>query len=325
MKDYLFIITLFFSLIGYSQSKKEQIETLSNKVDSLNQVLESERSISNKKNDELNSTIDNLENKVSSLNLNINNLTSEFKVIKSEYIIEINEQQKEISNLQVQLKSNIDSLLYLKSELAKVKLLSNQSINGSNSITLIGNHRSVKIGNQIWMVDNLNVSTFRNGDPIPEAKTKEAWIKAGEEGKPAWCFYENNPQNGEKYGRLYNWYAVGDPRGIAPIGWHVPTEEEWNSFISTLEEIHDYDIYNNIMQKAPGESFTNKTGFSGLVAGIRNYKGDFYKEVYWWGLTEHVFYAPSFTDSQIINTVDPCPGGCYFDPSEGFSVRCIKD
>ncbi len=92
----------------------------------------------------------------------------------------------------------------------------------------------VKIGNQVWMIKNLDVNTFRNGEAIPEAKTEDEWIKAGEEGKSAWCYYENDPKNGEKYGKLYNWYAVVDPRGLAPKGWHVPSDAEWSSLINYL-------------------------------------------------------------------------------------------
>lgn len=66
----------------------------------------------------------------------------------------------------------------------------------------------VKVGDQIWMGRNLDVSTFRNGDPIPYAETDEEWEEAGENGEPAWCYYDNDPENGEKYGKLYNWYAV---------------------------------------------------------------------------------------------------------------------
>jgi uncharacterized protein (TIGR02145 family) len=80
----------------------------------------------------------------------------------------------------------------------------------------------VQIGTQIWMTKNLDVSKFRNGDPIPEAKTDEEWVKAGENKQPAWCYYENNPANGAKYGKLYNWYAVSDARGLAPVGYHIP-------------------------------------------------------------------------------------------------------
>jgi len=91
----------------------------------------------------------------------------------------------------------------------------------------------IKIGDQIWATSNLNVSKFQNGDPIFEAKTNAQWIKASEDKKPAWCYYQNNPQNGAVYGKLYNWYAVNDPRGLAPKEWHIPANEEW-------QELRDY-------------------------------------------------------------------------------------
>ena len=93
---------------------------------------------------------------------------------------------------------------------------------------------TVTIGSQIWATKNLSVTTFRNGDNIPEAKTSEEWKKAGKEKKAAWCYYNNDPANGEKYGKLYNWYAVSDPRGIAPEGYHVPGSLEWERLISGL-------------------------------------------------------------------------------------------
>src|SRR5688500_248117 len=86
-------------------------------------------------------------------------------------------------------------------------------------------NNEIKIGGQTWMTSNLDVSTFRNGDSIPEVTSAEAWVKAAKEGKPAWCYYQNDP--GKSYGRLYNWYAVNDSRGLAPVGWHIPTNEEW--------------------------------------------------------------------------------------------------
>ena len=92
-----------------------------------------------------------------------------------------------------------------------------------------GYSQTVTIGNQVWMTKNLDVDKFRNGDPIPEAKTEEEWLKAGESEEPAWCYYRNDPKNdfGEKYGKLYNWYALNDPRGLAPEGFHIPSSEEW--------------------------------------------------------------------------------------------------
>ena len=90
------------------------------------------------------------------------------------------------------------------------------------TLQFVSAQNDVKIGNQIWMVKNLNVETFRNGDHIHEAKTLEEWKIAGENQKPAFCYYNNDPKNGTIYGKLYNWYAVNDPRGLAPAGYHIP-------------------------------------------------------------------------------------------------------
>ena len=75
------------------------------------------------------------------------------------------------------------------------------------------NYKIVRINDQQWMLENLNVVTFRNGDSIPQAVSDEAWVTAGNEGRPAWCYYENKMENGIQYGKLYNWYAVNDARG----------------------------------------------------------------------------------------------------------------
>ena len=87
--------------------------------------------------------------------------------------------------------------------------------------------QDVKIGTQTWMSKNLDVSKFRNGEAIPLAKTNAEWAKAGENKQPAWCYYENKGENGTTYGKLYNWFAVNDPRGLAPSGYHIPTDAEW--------------------------------------------------------------------------------------------------
>jgi uncharacterized protein (TIGR02145 family) len=90
---------------------------------------------------------------------------------------------------------------------------------------------TVLIGNQEWTTKNLNVSKYRNGDIIPEVKDPKKWanLKTG-----AWCYYDNDPKNGEIYGKLYNWYAVNDPRGLAPEGYHVPSQNEWQELRSFL-------------------------------------------------------------------------------------------
>jgi hypothetical protein len=89
---------------------------------------------------------------------------------------------------------------------------------------------SIKIGNQVWMKKNLDTDRFANGEPILEARTDKEWKRAEINKQPAWCYYNNNPVNGAKYGRLYNWYAVADSRQLCPAGWHVPN-------INELEEL----------------------------------------------------------------------------------------
>jgi uncharacterized protein (TIGR02145 family) len=94
--------------------------------------------------------------------------------------------------------------------------------------------QDVKIGTQVWMSKNLDVSTFRNGEAIPEAKSKEEWAKAGVNRQPAWCYYDNDSKNGKVYGKLYNWYAVNDSRGLGPKGYHIPSDAEWTILTDML-------------------------------------------------------------------------------------------
>jgi hypothetical protein len=116
--------------------------------------------------------------------------------------------------------------------------------------------QTVTIGTQVWMTKNLDVATFRNGDPIPEAKTKEEWTKAGQNKQPAWCYYDNDPANGAKYGKLYNWFAVNDPRGLAPIGYHVPTDPEWTKLTDFLGGIG-----------VAGAKMKSKSGWNSYTSG----------------------------------------------------------
>src|SRR5215831_16955339 len=94
-----------------------------------------------------------------------------------------------------------------------------------------GRYASIKIGHQKWMAKNLDVTHYRNGDKIPQVKNKAAW-KALTTG--AWCWYNNDSANGAIYGKLYNWYAVNDPRGLAPTGWHIPSDAEWDTLATHL-------------------------------------------------------------------------------------------
>ena len=114
-----------------------------------------------------------------------------------------------------------------KSKSTQAKSKTNSAASKPAAVNKVKYPGTVTIGTQTWAIANLNVNNFRNGDSIPEAKTNKEWVTAGESGKPAWCYYNNDPANGKKYGKLYNWYAVNDPRGLAPAGWTLPSDADW--------------------------------------------------------------------------------------------------
>lgn len=194
--------------------------------------------------------------------------------------------------------------------------------------------QTITIGTQVWLTKNLNVATFRNGEPIPQAKTDEEWTKAGENQQPAWCYYDNDPANDAKYGKLYNWYAVTDSRGLAPVGYQVPTDAEW----SILTEYLGGDVPAGTKMKSKSGwnsvntgnglksgNGTNTSGFSGLPGGLRYASGKF-DDVgefgNWWSSSESGpsnawsrdlgYYRSDFFRSNLYKEL-------------GFSVRCIKD
>src|SRR5665647_729933 len=151
-------------------------------------------------------------------------------------------------------------------------------------------YNTVHIGSQVWMSANLNVSHFRNGDIIPEAEGADEWKKAGNDRRPAWCYYGNNPVNGRTYKKLYNWYAVNDPRGLAPYGWHVPSTLEWDALSDYLggEGVAGDKMKSTSGWESNGNG-TNVSGFAGLLGGYRTKYGPFVNVGnfgFWWSSTE---------------------------------------
>ncbi|MBU3714820.1 MAG: hypothetical protein FGM46_07720 [Ferruginibacter sp.] len=186
--------------------------------------------------------------------------------------------------------------------------------------------QTVTIGKQVWMSENLNIDKFRNGDLIPEAKTEEEWVKAGEKGKPAWCYYDNDPKNGEKYGKLYNWYAVNDPRGLAPKGWHIPSDDEWTILTNFLGGAKVAgDKMKSKTEWKDGGNGSNSSGFLGLPGGSRANNGTFYNVGsgdYWWSSTEG---SASSAWSRFLYYYNGKANGYDFTKTNGFSVRCLRD
>jgi uncharacterized protein (TIGR02145 family) len=187
--------------------------------------------------------------------------------------------------------------------------------------------QTVTIGSQVWMTKNLDVSTFRNGDPIPQAKTDEEWERAGENKQPAWCYYDNDEANGDKYGKLYNWYAVNDSRGLAPEGWHVPSDAEWTAL---AEYLGGEDVAGSKLQSSTDWCMelngTNELGFFGFPAGYRWLGGEKFANkglnACWWSSTDH-------TNGSAYDRTMTCGygelKGLNGDKRNGQSVRCIKD
>jgi uncharacterized protein (TIGR02145 family) len=184
---------------------------------------------------------------------------------------------------------------------------------------------TVRIGSQTWAVANLNVSTFRNGDTIPEAKSNEEWKAAGDGKKPSWCYYNNDPANGQKYGKLYNWYAVNDPRELAPKGWTLPTDADWRQMTSALggQEAAGAKIKSTSGWQ-DGNNGTNETGFNGLAAGYRVENGTFMNilsNAVWWTTTEN--NSLSAIDFYLVlrNSLNRSDS----PKQRGSSVRCLKE
>ena len=179
----------------------------------------------------------------------------------------------------------------------------------------------VIIGTQQWMRQNLDVATYKNGDVIPEVTDPAVWrnLTTG-----AWCYYNNDPANGAIYGKLYNWYAVTDPRGLAPQGWHISTGAEWatlRDFLGGAEAAN-----NKMMTKGSPwnpiniNATTNESGFSGLPGGVRDTDGSRYYRIggygYWW---------TADNGYRSIGTQEGFHGSTSIYTRYGFSVRCVKD
>jgi uncharacterized protein (TIGR02145 family) len=185
---------------------------------------------------------------------------------------------------------------------------------------------TIQIGTQKWMSKNLDVAFYRNGDPIPQVTDPTAWagLTTG-----AWCHYNNDPILGNKYGKLYNWYAVNDPRGLAPNGWHIPSDAEWTTLETTLGgqlvaggKMKEPGTFN---WTAPNTGADNSSGWAGLPGGFRLYEGSFVFVGfygYWWSASEYYTTLAWFRyllwyNGFILNG--------EIDKRDGFSVRCIRD
>ncbi len=208
-------------------------------------------------------------------------------------------------------------------------------------------YKTIKIGTQTWMAENLTVTKYRNRDDIrqafssPPRTSGQRWEEINNESIGALCAYEDKSSNQVTYGLLYNWYAVSDPRGLAPEGWHIPTKEEWITLSEYLggDNLAGGQLKATTLWASPNTGATNSSGFRALPGGSRNNHyiprltdgvGVFSRLLtsgYWWSSTsideknaESVSLS-YYDDKFVIGAF----ADFYSDKGYGLSIRCIKD
>ena len=204
---------------------------------------------------------------------------------------------------------------------------------GTSTVTYDGHaYTTVQIGTQCWFAENLRNDDYRNGDPIPGNLDNGTWsiTTAGAQsvygqGGANEGIYGQGPANEATnlgtYGRLYNWYAVSDARGLCPTGWHVPTDAEWTALVTHLGA----NAGDQLKIASPTWDGTNSSGFSALPGGYRNYDSGLFNSLgskgSWWSSSPHGSNAWSRNLYSGYSTVSRFTDGV----GNGFSVRCVRD
>ena len=230
-------------------------------------------------------------------------------------------------------------------EVKSPSVMSKTSV-GETMADIDGNvYTTVKIGKQVWTVENLKTTEYNDDTAIPFVTSKQKWSSYNDDRKPAYCWFDDDINNKERYGALYNWYAV-DTGKLAPKGWHVPTDNEWteleeyliangynwdgskeeNKIAKALAAKTDWQSNNDSGTIGSDPSKNNASGFSALPGGFRNYGGYFYHQSsygLWWSATENdaalAWYRSLHYDFEILRRSYYNIKGC------GFSVRLVRD
>lgn len=188
-------------------------------------------------------------------------------------------------------------------------------------------YQTVRIGDQWWMVENLKVTHYRNGDPITNVTGGLEWVQLEQLTTGAYCNYNNDENNVATYARLYNWYAIDDSRNIAPEGWHVPSDTEWQILVDYLGGVA---VAGGKMKEtgtthwmSPNTDATNESGFFALPGGHRS--SDFLgiqRHGGWWSSTEYDTWSAQnlylVYDSRNVTLIRDAKW-------YGLSIRCIRD
>jgi uncharacterized protein (TIGR02145 family) len=187
-------------------------------------------------------------------------------------------------------------------------------------------YKTVTIGTQVWMAENLKTTKFNDGTPIPMVKENDAWAALK---TPGFCWYNNDSiDNKKNYGTLYNWYTVSTNK-LCPTGWHVSTDAEWTSMVTYLKD--KGPVGGRLKEtgtthwKSPNTGATNESGFTALPGGYRSFEGAFNYigiSAYWWSSTMYnessvLFWNLRYKFSNTYKYLS--------EKNTGFSVRCIMD
>ncbi|MFM2213540.1 MAG: hypothetical protein RL427_803 [Bacteroidota bacterium] len=204
------------------------------------------------------------------------------------------------------------------------------NIPGPNVTDVDGNvYQTITNCGQTWTRSNLNVSHYRNGDAIPQVTDLTQWTNLT---TGAWCYYANTSSNGIIYGRLYNWYAVNDPRGLAPVGYHIPSDDDWTTLTTCLG---GETIAAGAMKEvgtshwqSPNTGATNSSGFTSLPGGnklsLTVVPTSMGYQAWFWSSTEYDSTNAWFR-YMLNDSVQLYRASYDFNKSYGFSVRCVKD
>jgi uncharacterized protein (TIGR02145 family) len=192
-------------------------------------------------------------------------------------------------------------------------------------------YKTLKIDDQVWMAENLKSERYANGDLIPNVQNNQEWLNSSSWDKlqsGAWCSYNNLVENDKIYGKLYNINAVSDSRNICPIGWHVPSDNDWTILTDYLGGNvvgAKLKITGTQFWESPNTGATNESGFSGLPGGNRKEDGTY----------SHIgsngyFWSSSYDDTDALGRVISYNDGDIYRIAPdnfhyGFSIRCIKD
>ncbi len=184
---------------------------------------------------------------------------------------------------------------------------------------------TVKIGTQAWTSKNLDVATYRNGDVIPQVQDASAWTSLT---TGAWCYYNNDASNGTKYGKLYNWYAVNDPRGLAPKGFHIPSDAEWTVLTDYLggTAAAGTKMKSSTGWDANGNG-TNSSGFAGFPGGCHSGSSGPLNNIgrggNWWSATD--YHSSGNAWYCCLRSNDATLDRSFSSKQNAFSVRCLGD